>query len=224
MNNTKRTEKEQNILKAAEHVFGEVGFRNAKMEDVAAEAGITKVTLYSYFKSKENLYLGVTYKALMLLIDLYYETINKHRNKQGIDGSIALMEAFMTFCESNYLYSETLLDYFSMVRSTSQGKDESKLTTAIKDSLYYTKLQDIQNRPFKLSAQEIKRGQDDGSILAKYDPMLLTLQGWTVCLGYIKLIASNGNNASPIFNVQLSDLKKMQLDLNRELLSNRSIM
>ncbi len=34
------------------------------MEDIALDAGITKVTLYSYFKSKDNLIMAVTYKAL----------------------------------------------------------------------------------------------------------------------------------------------------------------
>ncbi len=219
MNNTRKAEKERSILKSAEKVFGEVGFRNAKMEDIASEAGITKVTLYSYFKSKENLYLAITYKALSLLTDLYYQTVDEHKHLPGIESSLALMKAFMDFCESNFLYSEALLDYFAMVRSSAHGKDLSKLTEAIQESLYFVKLQDIQNRPFKLSAQEIKRGQDDGSIQTSADPMLLTLQGWTVCLGYIKIVASNGDNATPLFNVDLSELKHSQLELNRELLS-----
>ena len=121
MKNSKKSFKEGKIIKAAERVFNAVGFKNAKMEDIASEAGITKVTLYSYFQSKENLYLAITYKALQTLNDRYYASLDKHKNSSGLDSVIALIETFMSFCEENFLYSETLLDYFSMVRSTSSG-------------------------------------------------------------------------------------------------------
>jgi len=173
MKDTKRTLKENNIIEAAERVFKIVGFKNAKMEDIASEAGITKVTLYSYFQSKENLYLAITYRALQSLNDAYYNSLDINKGKKGIDSVVALIETFMTFCEENFLYSETLLDYFSMVRSTSSGQDKTKLTEATKESLYYMKLQDIQNLPFKLTAKEIVRGQKNflmpmGAISLRY--------------------------------------------------------
>ena len=71
MNDAKRSAKENLIVDAAERVFSVVGFKNAKMENIATEAGITKVTLYSYFQSKENLYLALTYRGLQLLNDKY---------------------------------------------------------------------------------------------------------------------------------------------------------
>ena len=224
MKDTKRTIKENNIIEAAESVFSVVGFKNAKMEDIAAEAGITKVTLYSYFQSKENLYLAITYRALQSLNDAYYNSLDINKNKKGIDSVVALIETFMTFCEENFLYSETLLEYFSMVRSTSSGQDQTKLTEATKESLYYMKLQDIQNLPFKLTAKEISRGQADGSILAHIDPIFSTLQGWSFIIGYTKLLNANGSNKSPLFNVDLNDLKIFNLKLARTLLSSESTL
>ena len=220
MRDSKRTAKEQNIILAAEKVFAEMGFRNAKMEDVASLAGITKVTLYSYFKSKENLYMAITYKALMLLLDQYYKTIEAYKGKPGIDSTMALSEIFMSFCRNNYLYSEALLDYFSMVRSTSLGKDQTKLTEALKESIYYNKLQDVHNIVFKLTTKEIERGQKDGSIVSTLDPMLMTLNGWSASIGYIKLLTANGDVSSPLFNVDLQDLKQLKLDMNRSMLTS----
>lgn len=220
MRDSKRSIKEAIIISAAESVFSEVGFKNAKVEDIASGAGITKVTLYSYFQSKENLYLAVTFKALQALSDQYYKTIDLYKGKKGIDSVVALIETFMTFCEENFLYSETLLEYFSMVRSTSDGQDQSKLTDATKDSIYYLKLQDIQNLPFKLTAKEITRGQEDGSILPHIDPIFTTLQGWSFIIGYTKLLNANGSNKSPLFNVNLTDLKIFNLKLARTLLSS----
>lgn len=46
----------EKILLAARTVFGQKGFYETKMDDIAREAGIAKGTLYLYFKSKEELY------------------------------------------------------------------------------------------------------------------------------------------------------------------------
>lgn len=217
---SKKQIKETHIIEAAEKIFGKYGFQNAKMVDIADEAGITKVTLYSYFQSKENLYMAITYRALQLLNDEYYKVINSHKNKSGLDTTIALTKCFLDFCENNYLYSEAMLNYFSMVRSTSLGSDQMKLTDGLKDSVYFHKIQDIHNLAFKLSAHEIKRGMEDGSIKSTIDPMFHTLHGWTVTIGYVKILAASGENASPLFNVSLSELKRYNLDLIRSILGS----
>lgn len=224
MQQSKRQIKETNIVEAAERVFLRVGFKNAKMDDIAADAGITKVTLYSYFQSKENLYLAITYRGMQKLINLYYDTIDEFKNKSGLDATVALTELYMNFCEDNYLYSEALIEYFSMMRNTAQGSDTTKLTEAEKESIYYKKLQDIHNLPFKLTANEIKRGIDDGSIRTDADPMFCTLQGWTTIVGYAKVIAASGDNKSPFLNVHLPSLKEYNLKLARFLLENNVML
>lgn len=222
MKDEKKNQKESIIILAAEKVFTEVGFKNAKMEDIAKRADITKVTLYTYFQSKENLYLAVTFKALQLLIQKYYETIDKHKDKSGLESVIAIFDSFMSFCEQNYLYSEALLEYFALVRSTSDGTNEAKLTEAVKDSIYHVKLQDMQNLPFKLTVKEIERGKRDGSILTTLDPMLTTLHGWTMVVGYVKVISASGTNTTPLFKVSLSDLKSLNLKLARHMFQTKT--
>lgn len=58
------------ILEAALKTFGEKGFYGTTMEDVAAEAGITKGTIYWYFKNKEDLFSGLIdrYSPLSILV------------------------------------------------------------------------------------------------------------------------------------------------------------
>jgi AcrR family transcriptional regulator len=218
MVNQRRKEKESKTILAAERVFEAVGFGNAKMEDIAAEAGITKVTLYSYFQSKENLYMAITYKAFQLMIELFYQRIDENRNKPGIESVLAINEAFITFCEENFLYSEAILNYFALVRSSAGGKDKEKISPGIQESLFYTKIQGIQNLPLKLTSQEIKRGKEDGSIRPDVDSMLLTLQGWSMIVGYIKLITSSGASTS-LLNVDLKQIKNLSLRLTRSVLT-----
>jgi AcrR family transcriptional regulator len=223
MNDHKRSLKEASIIEAAEKIFTEVGFKNAKMEHIAQQAGITKVTLYTYFQSKENLYLALTFKALQLLIQKYYETIDRYKDKKGLYSTIAIFDTFMTFCEHNYLYSEALLEYFALVRSTSDGADEAKLTEAVKDSIYYVKLQDMHNLPFKLTVKEIERGKNDGSISSSIDPMLSTLYGWTMVIGYVKVVSAAGTNATPLFKVSLRDLKELNLKIATQMFQTPSL-
>jgi len=211
MRDEKRNEKENKIIAAAERVFNEVGFKNAKMEDIATEANITKVTLYSYFHSKENLYLAITYKAVSKLNDIYYEIVDRNKVKNGLRSVMDLLSAFMDFCQENYLYSEALLEYFALVRSTNDGSNLTKLTEATKESIYFVKLQDVQNLAFKITAKEIQRGQSDGSIVSNIDPMMYTLYGWASIIGYIKVLAASGSNANPLFNVNLQELKQQVL-------------
>ncbi len=47
------------ILTAAELVFGRLGFHDAKMADIAAEAGVAAGTLYNYFKNKDQVFESI---------------------------------------------------------------------------------------------------------------------------------------------------------------------
>lgn len=56
---SKSEEKRQNILNAASEVFRETGFEGASMSDICTKAGYSRATLYSYFPSKEALFLEI---------------------------------------------------------------------------------------------------------------------------------------------------------------------
>ena len=107
----KRNIKEQRIIDAAEEVFGMYGFRNTRMDDIAKIAGITKVTLYAYFQSKENLYMAITHRAFKLLTDKYYEAIDATKDQSGLESSMAITEAYIAFCEENVLYADCMAGF-----------------------------------------------------------------------------------------------------------------
>lgn len=52
-------ERRQLILQAAAGQFGRLGFAAARLEDIAADAGVTKPIVYRHFDSKEALYLAL---------------------------------------------------------------------------------------------------------------------------------------------------------------------
>jgi AcrR family transcriptional regulator len=53
------TERQAQILNAAEKVFNRLGFNKARMDDIVAESGLSKGTLYWYYKSKDALILAL---------------------------------------------------------------------------------------------------------------------------------------------------------------------
>lgn len=54
-----KSERRAAILRAAAAAFAHQGFSGTSMDDVAAEAGITKLIVYRHFASKEELYEAV---------------------------------------------------------------------------------------------------------------------------------------------------------------------
>lgn len=58
------------ILSAARKVFAEKGYREATMDEMAEAAGVAKGTLYSYFPSKEEVYVAVLNRGGNELLEL----------------------------------------------------------------------------------------------------------------------------------------------------------
>ncbi|NOZ51454.1 MAG: TetR/AcrR family transcriptional regulator [Chloroflexi bacterium] len=58
---SKQTRQTQ-ILDAAMEVFVHLGFSKARMDDIAAEAGVSKGSLYWHFKSKDDIISAVLYR------------------------------------------------------------------------------------------------------------------------------------------------------------------
>jgi AcrR family transcriptional regulator len=52
-------ERKDQIMNAAEEVFTRKGFSDARMDDIAEETGLSKGTLYLYYKSKNDLIISI---------------------------------------------------------------------------------------------------------------------------------------------------------------------
>ncbi|MGW8889569.1 TetR/AcrR family transcriptional regulator [Streptomyces sp. NPDC055749] len=65
----RRTERREQILDAATRAFARTGFADTSLDDVAAEAGITRVMLYRHFESKAHMYRAVLDRACARLAE-----------------------------------------------------------------------------------------------------------------------------------------------------------
>jgi len=83
MNNKKNREqiiheaKSSIILDAALRVFSEKGFHEARLEDIAAEAGFSKAALYTYYKDKETIFLSLANRDFEILFETMTRSVNQ---------------------------------------------------------------------------------------------------------------------------------------------------
>ena len=59
----------QQIIEAALEVFGECGLANARLQDIAERAGVSKGTIYLYFPNKEELFREMIRQTAVVAID-----------------------------------------------------------------------------------------------------------------------------------------------------------
>lgn len=65
----RRAERREQILDAATRAFARAGFIPTSLDDVAKEAGITRVILYRHFESKSDMYRAVLDRACTRLME-----------------------------------------------------------------------------------------------------------------------------------------------------------
>jgi AcrR family transcriptional regulator len=78
------------IIEAAFDLFTEKGFSATKMDEIARRAGISKGSLYNYFKSKEAIFEAVVTEDIIPIIDQVEQEIASNQ-----DSSEALIRCFI---------------------------------------------------------------------------------------------------------------------------------
>jgi len=89
------------IMNAAEQVFTKKGFDEARMDDIAEQTGLSKGTLYLYFKSKEDLVIAI-------LDRIFLGAFKQFQIPKAVGASAT--EAVLQFTE------EVIRDYLKMLR------------------------------------------------------------------------------------------------------------
>jgi AcrR family transcriptional regulator len=84
-------ERKDQIMNAAEEVFSQKGFSDARMDDIAEETGLSKGTLYLYYKSKDDLIIAI--------LDRIFQ--HEFRTFENLDfASMSATDAIWTFAET----------------------------------------------------------------------------------------------------------------------------
>jgi TetR/AcrR family fatty acid metabolism transcriptional regulator len=95
---TKTPQYSERMLEAAGRLFGTRRFHEVRMEDVAAEAEVSKGTLYRYFRDKNEMYLALLARASRQFVGEMNERVAAAQTAR--DRLVAMVEAIIEFFDS----------------------------------------------------------------------------------------------------------------------------
>jgi len=191
----KKREKQRrrnDILDAAERVFFSRGVNMATMDDVAAESELSKGTLYLYFKSKQELYLGINQRGFEILGEMFLKAI-KHK-KTGLEKIKAIGYAYLDFAKKHPDYYRALM-YFE-----NSGVDYSGYESV------FEQLKTSGFRVLHFVRDIILEGQNDGSISGALDAEKLSFLLWGQTSGVIQIIAKMDKHHNMELDFKPADL------------------
>ena len=166
--------KRSTMLDAAESILLEKGLDHLSMEDVAEKAEVSKGSLYQYFQNKNDLVLGICYRATHLLNESFKEVLES--NRSGLMLVRELGERYLNYVKDHPQYYSSMKFLDNLHSSGVDGEsDYLELCT--------------QNRQegFRLMVEAIQRGIDDGSIKNDFPAEQLALLFWSTSHGVVTI-------------------------------------
>jgi AcrR family transcriptional regulator len=156
-------ERRAQIMEAALACFTRKGYNNTTMDDIAAESGLSKGTLYWYFKSKDDLFTA----ALMSVFNVAQEAVAAmEQYSTASDKLRAVGQATVGFGKMVEGYFSLLLEFWvSSPRREEAGQSWIGLLTEYKDIVVEVIEEGVKNGEFKpVDAEQLV-----WAIMAAYD-------------------------------------------------------
>ena len=200
--NRRKRDKERRrneIIDTAERLFFSKGYDVITMDDVAADAGLAKGTLYTYFKSKESLFYAVALRGARLLNALFAGAVKMER--AGIDKIYSTGGAYYEFAKKYPEYFK-LFSYAESERFVCRDDENArKLTRVNQDNL-------------NIMLESIRIGQEDGSILPGLDPLMTAIflmestNAMIPIPGFRETLHRSGRDTDEVMRFTLERLKR----------------
>lgn len=168
--------REEDILKAALAVFADKGYETATMDDVAQAAEFTKKTLYSYFLSKDEIFLRLMLRALTIMTGLFEKGFEA--GNTGFDKIRNIGMAYIS------LYRDYPREYAILTSRRTPRPDAAP--AAVIQALALK-----QRRMMELMTASFGAGLADGSIRPGTDPLLASLFVMGASAGVVELATGN---------------------------------
>jgi len=196
MKRKERKEKEkvtriEGILSAAKRVFSRKGYEATTMEDIAAEAGFGKASLYFYFKGKEEVFLSLIKDGLERQKNLLKEVMN--RQLSNVEKLEAVLAKFFEYVqenrefmrivhsESQKLYATTLREVRSSIIREHKKRTEG-IASIIREGIKSGEFRKVEPTLAAASFMGIIRSvifnwfvRDEKSLLDRYKPMVMDI-------------------------------------------------
>ena len=169
----------EDILDAAEAVFATKGFDDAKMDDIARAARVSRALLYIYFKDKRELQLALCLRGMDLLRERFAEA--RGRNVRGVDQIKAIGRAYIGFVQEFPVY------FSAMARAEAQHTELEDADSVCHRMMLAGRLVHAET----ITALHV--GQKDGSLRPDIgDPLRVAMTLWGFTHGVAQLAVTKG--------------------------------
>lgn len=189
-----RLNKKSEILDAAERIFFKKGFENSTMDDIALAAEFTKKTVYSYFKSKEDIYYEIMLRGYKILNSISRNMLEEEKSNSEICNIKALGKAFIKFSIEYKGYFKAIVDYENKYYTSNVSDELSK--ECDKEGEY----------TFNVLKESIENGIKKDEITEKFDPLDISLTLWSCVLGFANIIDKKEEYINKAFNRTASEV------------------
>ena len=162
-NEQAREARKEQILIEALRQFAAKGLAATRIQDIAENVGMAQGLLYHYYPSKEAIYIDLVKDALD-------KTIEASKGLQAMDApvkeklSFALRELLHTI-EQSERFAQTCCLIAQMADIVTSGEEKALI-------------EEKRNAPYRIVADIIRQGQNEGSVVAG-DPNALALLFWS---------------------------------------------
>jgi len=188
----KEREKEhrkEEILDAAKKVFFEKDLATATVDEIAEAAELSKGTLYLYYKSKEDMYLGVMMRGME---ELYKEF-------ERIELSTA--STVKKLIELGSIYKEYFIEhrkFFRMIHFLQAPQFHKQVSEEMKQNC------DLEGqRLWNVINNILQNGVKEGVLRPNFNPMELAVILWSNMNGLLLRIDNEGETWKKRFNIDL---------------------
>ena len=119
------------ILQKSLDVFIDEGYEDATFQKIADRCGITRTTLYIYFKNKHEIFLG-SIKELLSELEVILLKIAKDTNLTAKEALIKILHEIIKQCSANKKLFSVLLSYLIQLRKSGIDPNERVRRRVIK--------------------------------------------------------------------------------------------
>ena len=164
----------RNILDAADKLFCKNGVEKTTMEQLAAEAGYSKPTLYGYFKDKDEVYFALVLEFMEKIVV---------KVDKAVDEKTAFSDTFTKICQDVFRLATRYPLYFEGLIGTINVNIKADDTPQIYKDIYH--LGEALNEKL---LNILQQGKDEGIINIAIDNSAILLFVWSSVAGIIRMI------------------------------------
>ncbi|MGL5152718.1 MAG: TetR/AcrR family transcriptional regulator [Clostridium sp.] len=178
------------IIKVSERLIFDKGYTSTTIDEIAKESGVTKRTLYSYFKSKEEIYLEIIDRGTEILNNMFIEVV-KEECESEITRIKKMGKSLLQFEKNHRGYYKAIFEHDSLIVNC-DGIDENTIN---------------------ILQTTIAKGVEKGEIINTIDIVDLSLILWSSIIGFVNTFSRKEEYIRSNFQKDIEHVTDIGFDL-----------